>query len=70
MVATFTVNIILSAIHGHPSDLSNPGLISFGRFSVRLIFIVNFIGLLRQFQHITYEAVEIPIFLAMAVIGT
>ena len=34
MVATFTVNLILSAVHGHPADLSNPGLISFGRFSV------------------------------------
>lgn len=36
MVATFTVNVLLSAFHGHPADLSNPGLISFGQFSVSL----------------------------------
>ncbi|KAK2142066.1 hypothetical protein LSH36_1000g00029 [Paralvinella palmiformis] len=52
MIATFTVNVLLSAIHGHPADLSNPGLISFGRFS-----------------HITYQAIEIPIFLLMGVLG-
>ena len=34
MVATFMVNVFMSAIHGHPADLSNPGLISFGQFPV------------------------------------
>ncbi|XP_077866634.1 H(+)/Cl(-) exchange transporter 7-like [Saccoglossus kowalevskii] len=33
MVSTFSVNVILSAVHGHPGDLNYPGLISFGRFS-------------------------------------
>ncbi|KAI0238338.1 H(+)/Cl(-) exchange transporter 7 [Lamellibrachia satsuma] len=52
MVATFTVNVLLSALHGHPADLSNPGLISFGKF-----------------QNSSYQVIEIPIFLLMAVFG-
>ncbi|XP_074644384.1 H(+)/Cl(-) exchange transporter 7-like [Tubulanus polymorphus] len=32
MIATFSVNVFLSAIHGHSGDLSNPGLISLGYF--------------------------------------
>lgn len=34
LVATFTLNVILSAMQGHPGDLSNPGLVSFGTFEV------------------------------------
>lgn len=33
MTATFVVNVVLSAVHGHPADMSNPGLISFGKFT-------------------------------------
>ncbi|XP_013382838.1 H(+)/Cl(-) exchange transporter 7-like [Lingula anatina] len=52
MTATFSVNIILSAIHGNAADLSNPGLVSFG-----------------QFTDITYDTIEFPIFILMAVFG-
>lgn len=48
MVATFGVNVLLSAFHGHPADLSNPGLISFGKFSVRLFTLLVFIHLLSK----------------------
>lgn len=83
MVATFTVNLILSAIHGHVSDLSSPGLISFGHFTVSCLKYSN-TAFMQQcdwkkrahcwiarfyFQHITYQAIEIPIFLFMAVLG-
>lgn len=33
MVSTFTLNIFLSALNGRFGDLSNPGLINFGKFS-------------------------------------
>ncbi|XP_077991009.1 H(+)/Cl(-) exchange transporter 7-like [Glandiceps talaboti] len=33
MVSTFTVNVLLSAVKGHPGELSSPGLISFGKFT-------------------------------------
>uniref|UniRef100_A0A3Q2QBE6 Chloride channel protein n=1 Tax=Fundulus heteroclitus TaxID=8078 RepID=A0A3Q2QBE6_FUNHE len=32
MISTFTLNFILSIYHNKPGDLSNPGLINFGRF--------------------------------------
>ncbi|XP_032667841.1 H(+)/Cl(-) exchange transporter 7 [Odontomachus brunneus] len=32
MITTFTLNIILSAYHGHPGDLSYPGLLNLGKF--------------------------------------
>ncbi|XP_034936112.1 H(+)/Cl(-) exchange transporter 7 [Chelonus insularis] len=32
MISTFTLNIILSTYHGHPGDLSNPGLLNLGKF--------------------------------------
>ena len=32
MISTFTLNIVLSAYHGHPGDLSNPGLLNLGKF--------------------------------------
>ncbi len=33
MVSTFTLNIFLSALNGRFGDLSNPGLINFGKFT-------------------------------------
>ena len=36
MVSTFTLNVLLSIYHGHAGDLSFPGLINFGVFSVSL----------------------------------
>ncbi|XP_012538386.1 H(+)/Cl(-) exchange transporter 7 [Monomorium pharaonis] len=32
MITTFTLNVILSAYHGHPGDLSFPGLLNLGKF--------------------------------------
>ncbi|XP_064599540.1 H(+)/Cl(-) exchange transporter 7-like isoform X2 [Liolophura sinensis] len=32
MISTFSVNVFLSSIHGHPTALSSPGLVSFGQF--------------------------------------
>lgn len=32
MISTFTLNIVLSAYHGHPGDLSYPGLLNLGKF--------------------------------------
>jgi chloride channel 7 len=32
MISTFTLNIILSAYHGHLGDLSYPGLLNLGKF--------------------------------------
>ncbi|XP_039315677.1 H(+)/Cl(-) exchange transporter 7 [Solenopsis invicta] len=32
MITTFTLNVILSAYHGHPGDLSYPGLLNLGKF--------------------------------------
>ena len=32
IVSTFTLNIILSTYHGHPGELSYPGLVNFGKF--------------------------------------
>lgn len=34
MISTFTLNLALSIYHGHPLDLSYPGLINFGSFQV------------------------------------
>lgn len=33
IVSTFTLNIVLSAYHGHPGDLTFAGLLNFGEFS-------------------------------------
>ncbi|XP_018398180.1 PREDICTED: H(+)/Cl(-) exchange transporter 7 isoform X2 [Cyphomyrmex costatus] len=33
MITTFTLNVILSAYHGHPGDLSYPGLLNLGKFN-------------------------------------
>lgn len=32
MITTFTMNIVLGAYHGHPGDLSYPGLLNLGKF--------------------------------------
>lgn len=32
MISTFTLNFVLSIFHNNTGDLSNPGLINFGRF--------------------------------------
>ncbi|KAL0110500.1 hypothetical protein PUN28_013839 [Cardiocondyla obscurior] len=32
MITTFTLNVILSAYHGHPGELSYPGLLNLGKF--------------------------------------
>ena len=34
MTASLVLNIIMSAMKGHPEDLSNPGLTSFGYIGV------------------------------------
>ena len=34
MISTFTLNVFLSLIRGNFGDLSNPGLINFGKFQV------------------------------------
>ncbi|XP_028670200.2 H(+)/Cl(-) exchange transporter 7 [Erpetoichthys calabaricus] len=54
MISTFTLNFFLSIYHGKPGDLSNPGLINFGRFEDEVK---------------EYNLYEIPIFMCMGVIG-
>ncbi|XP_022069279.1 H(+)/Cl(-) exchange transporter 7 isoform X1 [Acanthochromis polyacanthus] len=54
MISTFTLNFVLSIYHSHAGDLSNPGLINFGRF---------------EGDSVTYNLYEIPLFIAMGAIG-
>ncbi|KAM7148023.1 H(+)/Cl(-) exchange transporter 7 isoform 1-T3 [Molossus nigricans] len=54
MISTFTLNFVLSIYHGNIWDLSSPGLINFGRFDT---------------QTMVYTIHEIPIFIAMGVVG-
>ncbi|XP_025423930.1 H(+)/Cl(-) exchange transporter 7-like isoform X2 [Sipha flava] len=54
MISTFTLNSVLSAYHGHPGELTYWGLLNFGKFN-------NFA--------LSYEMIELPIFLAMGVTG-
>ncbi|XP_037671367.1 H(+)/Cl(-) exchange transporter 7 isoform X2 [Choloepus didactylus] len=54
MISTFTLNFVLSIYHGNIWDLSNPGLINFGRFDT---------------EKMVYTIHEIPIFIAMGVLG-
>uniref|UniRef100_A0A672GZN9 Chloride channel protein n=1 Tax=Salarias fasciatus TaxID=181472 RepID=A0A672GZN9_SALFA len=54
MISTFTLNFFLSIYHKNPGDLSNPGLINFGRFET---------------DSVTYNLYEIPLFIAMGAIG-
>ncbi|TMS15556.1 H(+)/Cl(-) exchange transporter 7 [Larimichthys crocea] len=54
MISTFTLNFFLSIYHNKPGDLSNPGLINFGRFET---------------ESVAYNLYEIPLFIAMGAIG-
>uniref|UniRef100_A0A6I8N4V1 Chloride channel protein n=1 Tax=Ornithorhynchus anatinus TaxID=9258 RepID=A0A6I8N4V1_ORNAN len=54
MISTFTLNFVLSIYHGNVWDLSSPGLINFGRFDT---------------EKMVYTIHEIPIFIAMGVVG-
>uniref|UniRef100_A0A452V7S8 Chloride channel protein n=1 Tax=Ursus maritimus TaxID=29073 RepID=A0A452V7S8_URSMA len=54
MISTFTLNFVLSIYHGNIWDLSSPGLINFGRFDT---------------ETMVYTIHEIPIFIAMGVVG-
>ncbi|KAA8584881.1 hypothetical protein FQN60_003575 [Etheostoma spectabile] len=54
MISTFTLNFFLSIYHNKPGDLSNPGLINFGRF---------------ESDSVAYNLYEIPLFIIMGAIG-
>ncbi|XP_063286772.1 H(+)/Cl(-) exchange transporter 7 isoform X2 [Pelobates fuscus] len=54
MISTFTLNFVLSFYNQKPGDLSNPGLINFGRFDT---------------DENTYKYFELPIFIVMGAIG-
>uniref|UniRef100_A0A2K5PP64 Chloride channel protein n=1 Tax=Cebus imitator TaxID=2715852 RepID=A0A2K5PP64_CEBIM len=54
MISTFTLNFVLSIYHGNMWDLSSPGLINFGRFDS---------------EKMAYTIHEIPVFIAMGVVG-
>ncbi|KAJ8246001.1 hypothetical protein GJAV_G00262590 [Gymnothorax javanicus] len=55
MMSTFTLNFFLSIYHNKPGDLSNPGLINFGRFETS--------------DSVAYNPYEIPIFILMGALG-
>ncbi|KAM9843006.1 H(+)/Cl(-) exchange transporter 7 [Aulostomus maculatus] len=54
MISTFTLNFFLSGYHNKWGELSNPGLINFGRFEI---------------ESVEYNLYEIPLFIAMGAIG-
>ncbi|KAF3846678.1 hypothetical protein F7725_003756 [Dissostichus mawsoni] len=54
MISTFTLNFFLSIYNNKPGDLSNPGLINFGRF---------------ESDSGAYNLYEIPLFIAMGAFG-
>ncbi|KAM5152398.1 H(+)/Cl(-) exchange transporter 7 isoform 2-T4 [Mantella aurantiaca] len=54
MISTFTLNFVLSIYNRKPGDLSNPGLINFGRFDT---------------DENSYKYFELPIFIFMGAIG-
>ncbi|XP_068606085.1 H(+)/Cl(-) exchange transporter 7 [Brachionichthys hirsutus] len=54
MISTFTLNFFLSIYKKKMGDLSNPGLINFGRFESDIV---------------AYNLYEIPLFIAMGAIG-
>ncbi|KAJ4932306.1 hypothetical protein JOQ06_010731, partial [Pogonophryne albipinna] len=54
MISTFTLNFFLSIYYNKPGDLSNPGLINFGRF---------------ESDSVAYNLYEIPLFIAMGAFG-
>lgn len=79
MISTFTLNFFLSIYNKNPGDLSNPGLINFGRFETDVRcpasglpgFVVksNLMYFLSIFQSVAYNLYEIPLFIAMGAIG-
>ncbi|KAM8961123.1 H(+)/Cl(-) exchange transporter 7 isoform 2-T2 [Pelodytes ibericus] len=54
MISTFTLNFVLSIYNQKPGDLSNPGLINFGRFDT---------------DENSYKYFELPIFICMGAVG-
>ncbi|KAE8578748.1 hypothetical protein XENTR_v10023756 [Xenopus tropicalis] len=54
MISTFTLNFFLSIYNQKPGDLSNPGLINFGRFDT---------------DENSYQYFELPIFMFMGAVG-
>ncbi|KAK5856561.1 hypothetical protein PBY51_008147 [Eleginops maclovinus] len=54
MISTFTLNFFLSIYNNNPGDLSNPGLINFGRF---------------ESGSVEYNLYEIPLFILMGAVG-
>ncbi|KAI1883977.1 hypothetical protein AGOR_G00221650 [Albula goreensis] len=54
MMSTFTLNFFLSIYNEKPGDLSNPGLINFGRF---------------ESDSVEYNLYEIPLFICMGALG-
>ncbi|RWS03848.1 H(+)/Cl(-) exchange transporter 7-like protein [Dinothrombium tinctorium] len=54
MITTFTLNLILSAYHHHPGQLSYAGLINFGKFESSMT---------------NYSFIELPTYIVMGVIG-
>ncbi|CAG2176233.1 unnamed protein product [Oppiella nova] len=54
MVSTFTLNLILSAYHNHPGQLSYAGLLNFGQFTER---------------DFSYNFAELPLYMAMGAFG-
>ncbi|XP_056393076.1 H(+)/Cl(-) exchange transporter 7 isoform X1 [Hyla sarda] len=54
MISTFTLNFVLSFYNRKPGDLSNPGLINFGRFDT---------------DENSYKYFELPIFIGMGAVG-
>ncbi|XP_073414652.1 H(+)/Cl(-) exchange transporter 7 isoform X1 [Dendrobates tinctorius] len=54
MISTFTLNFVLSFYNHKPGDLSNPGLINFGRFDT---------------DENSYKYFELPIFIGMGAVG-
>ncbi|KAM9392091.1 H(+)/Cl(-) exchange transporter 7 [Pholidichthys leucotaenia] len=54
MISTFTLNFFLGIYHNNTGDLSNPGLINFGRFDS---------------DSVAYSVYEIPLFIIMGALG-
>lgn len=50
MISTFTLNFFLSIYHNKPGDLSNPGLINFGRFETEVRSLHTYIMYFHSFM--------------------
>lgn len=70
MISTFTLNFFLSIYHEKPGDLSNPGLINFGRFQsdVRNLYIYFFNYLFSQLYSVS-ESKRWPFFCSFSECG-